>query len=882
VGEVAPALTRLSGLTGLEGMPIGVALRRYGDLMDAETAITTQDEPDELILDREIEDVENDAFRHGDFVDRLLSIVKSTSTPSRIALFAAWGSGKTSIARLLKPRVEKAGHRFAYFDAFKYAREPLLREFIARLAAETLGEREADKWRNKLYESQMGVRLRGDLQKRLDGLLDAATELAKRASNKLVLLLVIAAFLIAVLVDSGSFQVSALVVVGVAVAYALLAIAQATGVLSLVGDSLRITVSRDRPDSPEQFEQVARQLVQETLHASDDHRVVVFIDELDRVEADEVVETLESLKTFLDLKGCVFIVAADRRVLEEALRLKARQETPTVPDNPYYSSAASYLDKIFQYQLALPEMLPQRLSEFALDLARKHHGIWEELDQAGRLERVISTLVPLHVQSPRRVKVLMNAFVQAYRLAEARHVARQLGKAPRERALEISKLVVLRADFPAFADRLLGDPGLIPDVIHFLDLQDRRDDESDAEEQSEEGELDQGRSEEIDRVLHEPVAAFLIKPGGSDANKQPDLARPARNALTRYLRQTRTIDGPHEDLLRLESIGAAFGLPDTVAVPLRAAAYSGDLRAAQDLVDQLEDQDRPKAVRFLAGQLQAGIGTEADNALDVLLGVCGRADVSLSEVGTNPAAEIESYTETSSLKPGHLAGVLRLGAEASNESLVRTSLAHPAALQTVELRQAALEVIERLDQRHVEALGSVVSLQLVVDTESAADRLGEIDQGLALALAKTVASELRRALDGEQAERFDEAVGGVDEEGIAAAISEAIGDLAEASEPVAEALAESLASSSNEEGQRELSEFLSEVDGVTNPDLSRAVLANTAGRPFGEFRPRLASITPDHIDLKTRRDAVAPLALSIWMRWKQTPTEMRLIRSWPK
>ncbi len=90
------------------------------------------------------------------------------------------------------------------------------------------------------------------------------------------------------------------------------------------------------------------------IDRSSDQRLVVFIDELDRCAPSEVASTLESLRTFLGVEGCIFIVAADQQVLEHALTRHLRQATPPDLANPYYSAGSAYLDKIFQYQLSFP------------------------------------------------------------------------------------------------------------------------------------------------------------------------------------------------------------------------------------------------------------------------------------------------------------------------------------------------------------------------------------------------------------------------------------------------------------------------------------------------------------------------------------------------
>jgi KAP family P-loop domain len=100
------------------------------------------------------------------------------------------------------------------------------------------------------------------------------------------------------------------------------------------------------------------------------------------------------LRTFLEIRPCIFVVAADQQVLEHALTEAARQATPFNPSNPYYSAGSAYLDKIFQYQLALPPILPRRLSAFALELIENREGVWSEV---GNRVDLVGVLVPTHV-----------------------------------------------------------------------------------------------------------------------------------------------------------------------------------------------------------------------------------------------------------------------------------------------------------------------------------------------------------------------------------------------------------------------------------------------------------------------------------------------------
>src|SRR5438309_8022441 len=91
----------------------------------------------ELIDDRALDSREEDAFRLSDIVDELLGICRHAPTPATIALYASWGSGKSSLGRILDGEF-KDNQRIAYvsFNALKYAEKtPLQRHFLSQIAA---------------------------------------------------------------------------------------------------------------------------------------------------------------------------------------------------------------------------------------------------------------------------------------------------------------------------------------------------------------------------------------------------------------------------------------------------------------------------------------------------------------------------------------------------------------------------------------------------------------------------------------------------------------------------------------------------------------------------------------------------------------------------
>ena len=182
----------------------------------------------------------------------------------------------------------------------------------------------------------------------------------------------------------------------------------------------------------------------------DPRPILFFIDELDRCPQAQVVETLAAIRNYFEAPNCIFVVAADRQVLERAFRALP-YPNPGDGENPYYGSASEFFDKIFQYQIPLPPLRGDTLLRLANDLvAEKSNGIWADLRQADGglpLRQVLFALIPSHVRSPRRVKVLLNAFATNVRIAAAR------GLPWLPRAREIAKLTALQTRVPTIRER---------------------------------------------------------------------------------------------------------------------------------------------------------------------------------------------------------------------------------------------------------------------------------------------------------------------------------------------------------------------------------------------------------------------------------------------
>lgn len=80
-------------------------------------------------------------------------------------------------------------------------------------------------------------------------------------------------------------------------------------------------------------------------------RVVFFVDDLDRINPTDAVEVLEALKNVFDIKNCVFILAIDYEVVVKGLRNKFGERDATNE-----REFRSFFDKIIQVPFTMPAL----------------------------------------------------------------------------------------------------------------------------------------------------------------------------------------------------------------------------------------------------------------------------------------------------------------------------------------------------------------------------------------------------------------------------------------------------------------------------------------------------------------------------------------------
>ena len=367
---------------------------------------------------------EQDALDFGAYRDALVGIVRDpeTRTPLVIGVYGKWGSGKTSLMRMVEAELKgeaPEGERWIrtmWFDAWKYHREEvvwraLLLQVLRCLEGGDLSPEDAQKiagWKQRLYE---------DVERETLG--DFTFEVSKAGKGVLKLglgLLPGLDWLRQLLTgwetDPSSFVED----------------------LSAAVRRQKTRIHERKVQFLEEFQGGLAELVQEYVE-SRDGLMVAFVDDLDRCLEERALEVLEAIKLFLDVPGCVFILGLDREAILEAVQTRYADE----------EKCRQYLEKIVQLPFLLPPIETKDMEGFVEELVP---------DLPVRCRQVFTLgLKP----NPRQVKRTINVFLFLWRLSRER-LAEEITP------VRLAKIVVIQHSYPALYDILVDTPRYLKEL----------------------------------------------------------------------------------------------------------------------------------------------------------------------------------------------------------------------------------------------------------------------------------------------------------------------------------------------------------------------------------------------------------------------------------
>lgn len=197
------------------------------------------------------------------------------------------------------------------------------------------------------------------------------------------------------------------------------------------------------------FRRVFAGLVECWAGSAPKRRVVVFVDDLNRVPPVEALLLLESVKNFLNVPGCVFVLAVDYAVVQQGVAEKLGAEVQRV-------SGKSYYDKIIQLPFVMPAA-SYRINQYIDGLLRSSgFPFSEELieDPASREFFLDITLCTVG-RNPRNIKRVMNYATLLEHVREHQHAKGEL--TPRDAQI-LYALVCMQIAWPELFHHFVQDP----------------------------------------------------------------------------------------------------------------------------------------------------------------------------------------------------------------------------------------------------------------------------------------------------------------------------------------------------------------------------------------------------------------------------------------
>ena len=307
------------------------------------------------IVDQALGPGGQDSLKIASYHEALVDFIKQTDTPMTIGVQGEWGSGKTSLLNQIWSKLEKSNdehdddHNYLqiWVNSWEHSLlctpEECLLKIINEIIVELLN---ADVDKNKRDAIKEGVQ---SLMK-------------------------------------GALRISSSLAAGNAGAQAV--------------DSL----FNNESNTIKKLRQQLKELVQEikNLETNPYQRVVVYVDDLDRIEPKDAVKILELLKNIFNVPDCVFVLAIDYQVVVKGLEEKFGKQTP---ENDWEFRA--FFDKIIQLPFSMP-MASYDIGKYVLSLLENIAYYDSEKDELS--EELIEPLVTLSIgTNPRSIKRLINS-----------------------------------------------------------------------------------------------------------------------------------------------------------------------------------------------------------------------------------------------------------------------------------------------------------------------------------------------------------------------------------------------------------------------------------------------------------------------------------------
>ncbi len=300
---------------------------------------------------------EKDSFGIERYITGLSDFIITCNTPMTIAVQGDWGTGKTSIMKMIHNKLkEKQTAEMIWFNTWQFSQFDMGNDLALSLISCLLDEFAVEDESSEKIKKFLG-------------------HIGRFAKNATVMI-----------IDSN---------LGGKVADKVES--------ALDGDREKLVLPKEIKDLKGEFEKCVKKTLEnknKTVVGMKKDRVVIFVDDLDRLQPAKAVELLEVLKLFLDCENCVFVLAIDYGVVSRGVEEKYGQLIGE-------KKGKSFFDKIIQVPFKMP-VASYNITNY-VEECFKEIGI--RIGSKEELNKYVS-LIQLSIgYNPRSMKRMFNAFL---------------------------------------------------------------------------------------------------------------------------------------------------------------------------------------------------------------------------------------------------------------------------------------------------------------------------------------------------------------------------------------------------------------------------------------------------------------------------------------
>lgn len=284
---------------------------------------------------------------HANLIKDVVTNVKNL--PITIGLYGDWGSGKSSVLKILEKELEEDKDSIViYFDGWTFesfddAKLALIQGIVDELE-------KSEKFKEKVKD-------------KVEDIVNAFSKL-KRSINWMRILKVTAKSAIPVLSASMTGGLSVIPML-------ISAFQEHKNDLAdiLTGDKaedfLKDIIGSDKEDKKYAAVREFRNDFSDLIKKSKYEKVIILIDDLDRCLPRHIIENLEAIKLFLNVPGTAFVIAADEYIVSNAIKseyqslIKASEQ-----DRGGHNIGEAYMEKFIQLPYRLPSLSNKEVETF--------------------------------------------------------------------------------------------------------------------------------------------------------------------------------------------------------------------------------------------------------------------------------------------------------------------------------------------------------------------------------------------------------------------------------------------------------------------------------------------------------------------------------------